>query len=534
MKNIVILGGGFGGIYTAMYLEKWLRQEKHGDYRIILINRENYFVYQPMLAEVVGGSVGILDTVSSIRSLLPRTDLYVRDIENIDIENKKIYLTPRFTHSSDEIMYDKLVIALGNVTDFRGMSGLHEHALPFKNLADAFNIRNRLIDTIEEAANTKDPELRKQLLTYVVGGGGFSGTEVVAEINDFVRKIAKSYPSIDRKEIRVYLIHSKDRLMERELSKSLGIYAEKLLKKRGVEIIFNTHLISASQQEAVLDNGQHIKAKTIVSTVPSSPNPLIANLNLSLDKGRIKTDMGMQAEGKEDIWAIGDCALIPQASGGFCPPTAQFAIREAKVLAQNILAHIENRPQKKFHFKALGMLGALGHHRAVAELFGRFKFSGLLAWFLWRAIYWFKLPGLDRKLKVAFSWLLDILIPPEAVQLKIEPSQGIIPLHFEKNEIIFHEGDVGDFLYIITSGSVEVLKKEKENLQQIATLGKGEFFGEMALIHQRTRTATVRCLESTNVLALKKSDFGLLVANFAELRESFEKTSVERGNVVNH
>ncbi|MDN3505542.1 MAG: FAD-dependent oxidoreductase [Rhabdochlamydiaceae bacterium] len=533
MRNIVILGGGFGGIYTAMYLEKYLSKAQMKEYKIILINRENYFVYQPMLAEVVGGSVGILDTVSSIRKLLPKTALYIREIEKIDTDNKVINLAPRFSHTTDVVPYDKLVVGLGNVTDFHGMAGLHEHALPFKNLADALNIRNRIIDTIEQASIETDPIERKQLLTFVVGGGGFSGTEVVAELNDFVRKLAKKYKTIDKREIRVVLVHSKDRLMEKELSESLGIYAEKLLKKRGVEIIFNTHLLSASQQEALLDNGDHIPAKTIISTVPSSPNPLIKDLNLELSHGRVVTDMGMQAIDKTDVWAIGDCALIPQEEGGFCPPTAQFAIREAKVLAQNVIARIENKASKNFKFKALGMLGALGHHSAVAELFGKIKFSGILAWIFWRAIYWIKLPGIDRKIKVAFSWMLDMLIPQEAVQLKIEPSQGIASLHFEKDEVIFHQGDVGDYLYIITEGSVEVLREQECGCKRVATLSKGEYFGEMALVHQKTRSATIKCLESTNVLALKKSDFGLLVANFSELRESFEKTSENRKNVVN-
>ena len=527
MKNIVILGGGFGGIYTAMYLEKML---KNSDYRIVLVNRENYFVYQPMLPEVVGGSVGILDTVSSLRRLLPKTALYVREIESIDVENKEIHLTPRFSHNRDVLPYEHLVVSLGNVTDFRGMVGLHEHALPFKNLADSLNIRNRLIDTIEEAANTEDPVARKQLLTYVVGGGGFSGTELVAELNDFVRKHCKMFKNINPKEIRVVLIHSKDRLMDRELSESLGISAEKLLRKRGVEIIFNTHLESASQQEALLDNGERISAKTIISTVPSLPNPLIEATDLPKEKGRIKTDVSLQVEGKDDVWALGDCALVPHDNGGYCPPTAQYAIRQAKVTAHNIIATIEHLKKKEFHFKALGMLGALGHHRAVAELFGKFKFSGWLAWLMWRMIYWVKLPGIDRKIKVALSWMLDAIIPPEAVQLKIEPSQGIASLHFEKGEIIFHEGDIGDYLYIITEGEVEVLKHSPGGQQKVATLSKGEYFGEMALVHQKTRSATIRCTKPTDVLALKKSDFGLLVSNFSELHDSFTRTSEERGN----
>src|SRR6476661_7530873 len=190
-KRVVILGGGFAGIYTAQYLEKVLG--RRDDFEIVLINRENYFVFQPMLPEVISGSIGLLDTVSPIRRLLPRTNLHVRDVESIDLANKKIATSPGFRPHAHIISYDYLVLALGNVTDFRGLRGLPEHALPFKNLADALNLRNHLIKAVGEAAVEKDVNLRQQLLTFVVAGGGFSGVEVVAEINDFVRTLALDY-----------------------------------------------------------------------------------------------------------------------------------------------------------------------------------------------------------------------------------------------------------------------------------------------------------------------------------------------------
>ncbi|MCB1107116.1 MAG: FAD-dependent oxidoreductase [Chlamydiia bacterium] len=528
VKRIVILGGGFGGAYTAMYLQKFLKKTKE-PFEIAIVNKDNYFVFQPMLAEVVGGSLGLLDTINPLRKLLPKTKLYVREIDSIDIENKKVILAPKFSHSSYHLPFDHLVISLGTVTDFRGMSGLHEHALPFKNLADSIAIRNQVIEVLETAANETNPLLKEKLLTFVVGGGGFSGTEVVAEVNDLVRKLAKQYPEIDRSQIRVILIHSKDRLMEREMPESLGQYAAKLLQKRGVEIRFNSHLQAATPEEAILDTGERIPSKTVISTVPSSPNPLIEKLPLKLIKGKIITDATMQAEGYDHIWAVGDCAAIPNLEGkGICPPTAQFAIREAKVLAHNIAASLSSRKKKEFRFKALGMMGALGHHSAVAELFGKFKFSGLPAWFLWRMIYWMKLPGLDRKLKVALSWILDTMIPIEAVQIKASPTQGIAQLHFETDEIIFHEGDVGDYLYIIVNGEVEVFTKKGDQEKLLAKLGKGEYFGEMALLNQRSRLATVRCVSPVDVLALKKSDFGVLISNFQELREGFEHTEKTR------
>ncbi|MCY3975374.1 MAG: FAD-dependent oxidoreductase [Simkaniaceae bacterium] len=529
--RIIILGGGFGGVYTAMYLESYLRRKRNHDlFEITLVNRENYFVFQPMLSEVVGGSLDILDTINSLRKLLPGTRLYVREIEAIDVENKSVTLSPKFSHRSLTLHYDHLVLALGNVTDFRDMSGLREHARPFKNLADAIDIRNQIIDAVEAASCEEDPRLRRQLLTFVVGGGGFSGTEVVAEVNDFVRKMAAQYDSVNQSDIRVVLIHSKNHLMEQELSSSLGEYAGRLLTRRGVEIRFDVHLISATPEEAVLDNGETILSKTIISTVPSSPNPLIDMLPLTKQHGKVITDATLQVEEHEGLWALGDCAAVPHVAGsGICPPTAQFAIRQAKVLAHNIHASLTRKEKKRFHFKALGMMGALGHHSAVAELFGIFKFSGLSAWLLWRAIYWTKLPGINRKIKVAISWILDTIIPSEAVQIRMTPNQGIAQLHFVEGEVIFHEGDVGDYLYIIVNGEVEVFRTEKSREQRIAKLGKGAYFGEMALLNRRSRLATVRCLSPVDVIALKKNDFGILISNFAELKHSFEQANATRG-----
>ena len=301
-KRIVVLGGGFGGIYTAMHLEKLFKHSP--DYEVALVNRENYFVYQPMLAEVVGGSVGILDTINSIRGLLPKTRLFIREIESIDTEKKQIILAPQFSHTPCILSYDYLVLALGNVTDFRGMSGIHEHALAFKNLADALKIRNRVIEAIEAASTEENPDLKQKLLTFVVGGGGFSGTEVVSEVNDLVRKLAKKYPEIDPNMLRVILVHSKERLMDRELSESLGTYAGKLLAKRGVDIRFKTRLSSATPQEAILDNGERIGSKTIISTVPSSPNPIIESLSLPQEKGKIKKIISLASSYCWDLFSV--------------------------------------------------------------------------------------------------------------------------------------------------------------------------------------------------------------------------------------
>jgi NADH dehydrogenase len=531
-KRVVILGGGFAGVYTAMHLERLLRARP--DVEVVLVNRENYFVFQPMLPEIISGSIGILDTVSPLRRLLPRTTLYVRDVEAIDLVGKTVTLSHGFRPRPQTLQYDHLVIALGTVTDFRDMPGLHEHALPFKNLADALQLRNHVIHVLEEAAVETDPELRQQLLTFVVAGGGFSGVEVVAEVNDFVRRIAKLYQRIRPEELRVVLVHSGEMILDKELPRDLSLYAQTILQKRGVELRFKNRLRAATPDAAVLATGERIPTKTLVSTVPSTPHPLILTLDLPKEKGKIKSDCFLQVEEHPGVWALGDCARVPNPSGtGFAPPTAQHAIRQAKAAARNIAAALGVGSRKPYDFEGLGKMGALGYRNAVMDVLG-IKQSGFLAWLVWRSVYWWKLPGFDRKLKVGLAWFLDLLIPPEIVQLKLGTSQGVVQAHFEPGEAVFHQGELGDALYIILRGEAEVVREENGSQRVLARLGAGEYFGEMALLNEKTRGASVRCVQPLDVLILRKGDFKALVANLPDLRKGFEAVMEKRMSQLRH
>ncbi|MGH9940846.1 MAG: FAD-dependent oxidoreductase [Pyrinomonadaceae bacterium] len=526
-QRVVILGGGFAGVYTALYLEKALG--RRDNFEITLINKENYFVFQPMLAEVVSGAIGITDTVSPLRRLLPRTDLHVREIESVNLQNKTVTTMPGFRPHPHVIPYDHLVLALGNVTDFRGLPGLPEHAIPFKNLSDALYLRNHVIHALEEASvEHHDPALRRELLTFVVAGGGFSGVEVVAELNDFVRGVARHYHQIDPAELRVVLLHGRERILP-EVTEKLGLFAQKILRQRGVEIHLNTRLKAATGDEALLDNGMRIPTRTLVSTVPSSPHPIIESLDLPRDRsGKLTANSFLAVEGAENVWALGDCALVPIAGGlGTSPPTAQHAIRQGKAVAHNIVAAIRGGAPRPFVFKDLGKMGALGHRSAVAEIMG-VPVSGFLAWFLWRSIYLMKLPGWGRRLKVATSWTLDLCLPAELVQLKLGNSTGVTKEHFEPGQSIFRQGDVGDRIYIIAGGTAEVVREEGGREIKLAELGPGEYFGEMAIIRHTTRNATVRCLTPLDVISLPKREFSVLAAHLPEMQRSFEQVTERR------
>jgi NADH:ubiquinone reductase (H+-translocating) len=305
-----------------------------------------------------------------------------------------------------------------------------------------------------------------------------------------------------------------------------------------MELMLNARLRTATPDAAIViskETGKEIRipTKTLVSTVPSSPNPIIDALDLPKERGKILIDQYFEIAGHPDVSAIGDCMAMPNPGGeGYVPPTAQHATRQAKVLAHNINAKLFGGEKKRFTFKGLGTMGSLGLHNAVALLFNRVPVSGILAWFMWRSVYWWKMPGFSRKLKVGLAWLLDFVIPPETVQLKMTQPNAVSQVHFEPGEFVFHQGDLGDSLYIILEGEAEIVVESDENGKHeekvVATLKEGEYFGEMALMNQRTRSATVRCKSAMNLLALRQGDFRALVANLPELREGFEEVMNQR------
>ena len=527
--RILILGGGFGGVYTALTLERVLRRQlKRGEVEIALVSRDNYLTFQPMLPEVVSGSIGILDTITPIRRLCPRTDLYTRAIEEIDLKRRRVTLAAGVGSRQLQLRYDHLVIALGNVTSFAGQPGLSEHALPFKYLGDALVLRNHAIHALEEADIERDPKERAGLLTFVVAGGGFSGVEAVAELNDFVRAAARSFRNVRPEEIRVVLLHAGDLILP-ELPRNLAEFAQRLLMKRGVELRLNARLAGATAEAALLKGGDRIETRTLVSTVPGGPNPVVAALDCPKDRGRIVTDSFLQVPGLPGVWAVGDCAHIVDASTGEpCPPTAQHAVREGRCAAENIAASLRGSAQRAFAFKALGKMGSLGHRSAVAEVFG-LKLSGFLAWWLWRTVYLMKLPGLDRKIRVAVDWTLDLLLPSDIVQLRTDRAVSIRREHFEPGQAIFREGDHGDWLYLIEEGEVEVRKQVAgEREVPIRRLGPGDCFGEIALLGDHVRTASTHSLTSANVLAIDRDACQALLSTLPPLRDFFNRLVEER------
>ena len=422
-KRIVILGGGFAGMTTAECLEREL--QKDSSVSITLVSETNALLFTPMLAEVAGSSLEPSHISTPLRTTLHRTEFVRGRVTDIDVENRKVMLDASMTGTEScqsELGYDHLVFALGAVSNYLGLSNVQRLAFDFKSLIDAIRIRNHVIDMFERADRERDPEARRPLLTFVIAGGGFAGVELAGALNDFARGILADYPNLAGKDVRVVLVHARERILP-ELSESLGRYAQEHMEMRGVEFRLNTRLTDAREGVVVLSNGE-IPADTLVWTAGTAPNPLVKTVPLEKDKrGALIVAQDLSVAGHAGVWALGDCAAVVDAkSGRPCPPTAQFAQREAATLARNIRATLEGRTTKGFHFDSLGALCVVGHQTACAELtvpFARDKalrFSGLLAWFMWRSIYLGKLPGLERKIRVLTDWTVELFFPKDIVQ----------------------------------------------------------------------------------------------------------------------
>jgi NADH dehydrogenase len=379
-----------------------------------------------MLAEVAGSSLEPSHISTPLRSSLHRTEFIRGHAVDINVEQRRVILgngsAGQGTAPQREIPYDHLVVALGSVSNYLGIANIERFAFNFKSLLDAIRIRNHIIEMFERADHESDPSHRRALLTFVIAGGGFAGVELAGALNDFSRGILADYPNLHPEELSIVLVHPRDRILP-ELSESLARYAQNKMEARGVRFRLNARLTDAQPGVVVLSDGE-ISAATLVWTAGTAPNPLLKSLPFEKDKrGAILVDATLAVTGHTGLWALGDCAAVIDAkTGERCPPTAQFAIRQADVLAKNIQAQLKGRRTRTFHFDSLGALCVVGHQTACAELtvpFARtrsLRFSGFLAWLMWRGIYLSKLPGIERKTRVLMDWTVELFFPRDIVQ----------------------------------------------------------------------------------------------------------------------
>ena len=413
--RVVILGGGFAGVTTATYLEHLFGSDP--TISLTLVSETNALLFTPMLAEVAASSLEPTHISSPLRTSLRRTSVVRGRAAAIDLDRRCVALAPDHRSPQErELPYDHLVLALGGVSNYLGLAGVASNSFEFKSLADAMRIRNHAIDMFERAEHEPDPARRKAMLTFVVAGGGFAGVELAGGLNDFTRGMLAYYPGIVREDLRIMLVHSRERILP-ELSETLGSYARRRMAARGVSFLLGARVEDARPGAVMLSTKEEIATETLVWTAGTRPHPLVETLECGRDaRGAVIVEATLAVPNVSGLWALGDCASVPDlVTGKTCPPTAQYALRQAKTLAANIQASSAGKPLKPFRFAALGVLCVVGHQTACAELKG-LRFSGLFAWFLWRGIYLAKLPGLERKIRVLVDWVVELFFPRDIVQ----------------------------------------------------------------------------------------------------------------------
>ncbi|HWO69342.1 MAG TPA: FAD-dependent oxidoreductase [Actinomycetota bacterium] len=413
MSRVLVVGGGYVGMYAALGLER--RLAARGD-ELVLVSPESFMQYQPFLPEVASGNIEPRHVVVSLRQVLRRTRLLVGEVELLD-HPARVARVRTADGALRDLPYDVVVLGPGSRSRVLPIPGLRERGVGFKTVAEAIYLRNRLLSRMDVAASAADPEVRRAALTFVFVGGGYAGVEALAELEDLGRAALRFYPGLGPGDLRFVLVEAGDRILG-ELSPALAEHVRRLLEARGVEVALGTRLASAEGGVIRLSDGRGFRADTLVWTAGVRPHPLAARSGFPVDDaGRVLVDEFLRVRGLEGAWAAGDAAAVPDlTTGGLCPPTAQHALRQARRLARNVLAVLEGRPPTPFRYRNLGQLASLGRYRGVAEVLG-LRLRGFPAWWLHRSYHLLMMPTLNRKVRIALDWTVGLLFPRDVVQL---------------------------------------------------------------------------------------------------------------------
>ena len=520
--SILILGGGFAGLYAARNIQRLMGKIVD----IEIVNRENYFVFQPLLPEVAGGAISAVNAVSPLRFLTHDISMRKAEIDRIDPKAQTVTVFQGVQRRPTVLSYDHLIIALGSGSDLSRMPGLNEHAFTMKTLSDARRLRAHVIERLEHADITRLPEVKKGALTFTVIGGGFSGIETVGEIKELIDRSLCYYPNIQSSEIRVVVLEFADRILN-EMSESLAGYAQKNLIERGIEIQLGVGVAKCTGTQLVTTTNEIIDTRTIVATIGNAPPSAVLKMPLAFQHGRILVGRDFRVQGYQNIWSIGDCALIPMKENAshrddFAPPTAQFAVREAKQIASNIKAAVSDQPLKAFKYISKGSLASLGAGRGVAEVFG-IKLTGRAAWLLWRIYYISFLPGMQTRISVLWNWLMDWFSSRSVVQINSEDEQSARYVLYRAGDRIYETGARADGFYTVISGSVQITGIDKNTGKETSrVIEAGEHFGERLLLGATRRIATAVAMDDTKVLSLTRDEFLKLAEGLPFFHDYFE------------
>jgi len=529
-NRVLILGGGHAGVQAARELLRYNRG--HDQLEVALVSRDNAEAWHGLMPQIVSAVVQPQHVMVPLREGLPRVTLYTSEIEHIDLPNRQVTLSRGGEADEINLGFDYLLLALGSVTDLSRFPGLVEHGLQSKTIGDFFHLRNHLIDILEAASVESDGETRRQLLTVVVAGAGFAGIEIASEANALMREVLRFYPSIKASEIRVIVTDIVPRILP-TLSESLAEKAARYLRRGGIELRLGVGVASATANSVRLSNGERIPTRTVIATVGIGPNPLITRLPVELNDGRIRCDALCRVVGWSRVYAAGDDAAIPHPrTGRPCPPTAVFALHQGRHAALNILAEIKGRPLLDYRYAGSGQMAILSRGYGLAEIKG-LRLDGYLAALMARLFFLAHLPNWHRRMALMLDWLSSPVSPPDITQLRISRSNLLVPMRFDAGEEILKQGEPSGRFYIITAGEVEVVRQTPDGCEErLNRLGPGQYFGEIALLQETRRTASVRAITETRVLSIARPDFTALVEHLPVLRAALERTPYRDGGAA--
>ncbi|MCZ4103295.1 NAD(P)/FAD-dependent oxidoreductase [Streptomyces sp. So13.3] len=419
--RILVIGGGYVGMYTALRLQRKL---KRGEAEVIVVDPQPYMTYQPFLPEAAAGSISPRHVVVPLRRVLSKCQLVVGEATHIDHAKRVATVATLATEeegtSGIEIPYDHLVLAPGSVSRTLPIPGLAEFAIGFKTVEEAIGLRNHVLEQLDIASSTRDVDVRDAALTFVFVGGGYAGVEALAELEDMARYATRYYHNLRPEDMKWVLVEATEKILP-EVGEEMGKYAIRELRARNIDLRLGTRLDSCENRVAVLSDGTRLPTRTVVWTAGVKPHPILAATDLPLnERGRLKGTATLMIDGVEGAWAAGDAAAIPDLTaeepGKECAPNAQHAVRQTKVLAENILASLRGQPMKEYRHKYVGSVASLGLHKGVAHVYGR-KLKGYPAWFMHRTYHLSRVPTFNRKAWVLAEWTLSGLFKREIVSL---------------------------------------------------------------------------------------------------------------------
>ena len=518
--RVVVVGGGFAAVQFAKTLRSKLRASECD---ILLFSRENHMVFHPLLADVAGASINGDAAAAPLRQMLPGVECRTERVQRISLSSSEIEFDDG-NGALTRLHYDHVVVACGAESNLGIIPGMSDHAFAFKVMRDAVELRQQIVRQMESAEAARDPNLRRWHLSFIIVGAGFSGVEVAGEINELVRSSTRFYQNFRKEDVLVSMVHSQDQILP-EVAPKLREFARKKMEKAGITMVLNTRAVAATHEGVELNDGRMLRGATIVCTIGTATSPIVQALDVPKERGRIRTTPEMRIEGQTNAWAIGDCAYIINAFDNKpAAPTGQFAERQGRQAALNVVRLLKAEPTQPFRFKALGQLCSIGGYQAVAEMLG-VHISGFVAWLLWRGVYLFKLPTWSRRIKVGLDWSWDVLFPRDLSFLNTDTTQQATHAYYRPGDFIHRQGEPARVFSIIEEGQVEVLQKDSQtsDTKVVAVLGKGDFFGEGALLGNRPHETSIRARSAVRLRQIGSTLFSELAGSFAPLRDLLAK-----------